>query len=909
MGASVRTARVVIALLALACCGLPLSGQTPNPIPLIDDPLVPTSVAPGGAGFTLTVNGTGFVSGSKVNWNGTGLPTSFVSSSRLTASVPGTDVASAGSGWVTVTNPAPGGGTSLPAFLRIATPITSPSFVSYSQNTIFNASGMTSLITGDFNGDGKLDLAFIGDQRGPGSASMAGIDSYSICIELGNGDGSFQSAVCQPAYSGQGEQPVWVVAGDFNGDGKLDLAVSNNGVGAGSISVYLGNGNGTLQPPINSASGNGPWFLAVGDFNQDGKLDLVAENLDNSTPTVTSFVSVLLGKGDGTFQSPVTYASGLDAYSLVVGDFNGDGKLDVVLQPAFNGSTSSTLYFLAGNGDGTFQSPIPAQTVGGDEFISAAADFNGDGKLDLFLANQSGPGGLPADSILLGKGDGTFQPEIEYTFGINTIGSTCRAGVVDDLNADGKLDLASCQGNASVADVVGVQLGNGDGMFQAATNIVALAQVPFPNGIVAGDFKGDGRVDLVVPMEGSLSAPFSIYLQGNFPVASANPGRLTFSSQDPNTSSPAQVVTLTNTGTLPVIFSGASIGGTNAASFGQTNTCGASLAVGASCDINVTFAPTTSGQPMATLNISDSAIGSPQVVYLAGATNGPGLTFSPPSITFNSQYVGTSGLPQSVTLTNTGTAALSISNVATSPSDFGFLNACGGSLAAGASCAIGVFFDPTAGGTRTGTLTITDNAAGSPQTVTLTGSGQDFSVAPGSASSATITAGQTASYSIAVAPAGGFAQSVALSCSGGPAGSACAVSPSTIALSGAAAQTAMLTVTTAAHGSLPPFRGGWPRDARYRQTPMILTLAAMFLLMVVASQFLRREQNLAWIRVVGFAALVTLGLTLTSCGGGSGSGGGGTSPQAGTYTVTVTGNFTSGATTLSHSAKLTLVVQ
>jgi hypothetical protein len=179
---------------------------------------------------------------------------------------------------------------------------------------------------------------------------------------------------------------------------------------------------------------------------------------------------------------------------------------------------------------------------------------------------------------------------------------------------------------------------------------------------------------------------------------------------------------------------------------------------------------------------------------------------------------------------------------------------------------------------------------------------------PGAAASATVTAGQTATYSIAVAPAGGFAASVVLSCNGGPAGSACAVSPSTISLSGAAAQTAMVTVTTAAHGWLQPFRGGWPREMRHRKTPMFLAMAAVFL-MVVASQFLRREQNLVWIRVIGFAALVTLGLTLTSCGGGSGSGGGGTNPQAGTYTVTVTGNFSSGATTLTHAAKLTLVVQ
>ena len=179
---------------------------------------------------------------------------------------------------------------------------------------------------------------------------------------------------------------------------------------------------------------------------------------------------------------------------------------------------------------------------------------------------------------------------------------------------------------------------------------------------------------------------------------------------------------------------------------------------------------------------------------------------------------------------------------------------------------------------------------------------------PGS-SSATVTAGQTASYSIGVAPAGGFAASVALSCSGGPAGSMCAVSPSTIALSGAAAQTAMVTVATAAHGWLLLFEGEWPQGPRYRQMPMILPLAAMFLLMVVASRFWRREQTPAWVRVAAFAALVTLGMTLSSCGGGSGSGGGGTNPQAGTYTVTVTGNFTPGSTTLTHATKWTLVVQ
>jgi hypothetical protein len=132
-----------------------------------------------------------------------------------------------------------------------------------------------------------------------------------------------------------------------------------------------------------------------------------------------------------------------------------------------------------------------------------------------------------------------------------------------------------------------------------------------------------------------------------------------------------------------------------------------------------------------------------------------------------------------------------------SPADFGVLSNCSNPVAVNSSCTIGVFFDPTVGGTRTGTLTITDNAGNSPQAVTLTGSGSDFSIAPSSAANATVIAGQTANYSIAVVPAGGFAQSVALTCSGGPAGSSCSVLPNTIALGGAAAKTVMVAVTTA----------------------------------------------------------------------------------------------------------------
>jgi ASPM-SPD-2-Hydin domain-containing protein/galactose oxidase-like protein len=408
---------------------------------------------------------------------------------------------------------------------------------------------------------------------------------------------------------------------------------------------------------------------------------------------------------------------------------------------------------------------------------------------------------------------------------------------------------------------------------------------------------------VLVPLTGTGVAPA--------PVVSLSPNGVAFATQALGTTSAPQTVTLRNTGTATLNIQTIAITGANAGDFAITNgstcTSGANVAINGSCTIQFTFTPTGPGARSAIVSIADNAADSPETISLSGTT-APSVSIAPSTVTFSSQYVGTSGLPQTVTVTNTGTASVTVTAVTASPSDFGVLSNCTNVVAAGANCTIGVFFDPTAGGTRTGTLSITDNAAGSPQTITLTASGEDFSMTPGSASSATVTPGQSASYSIAIAPAGGFAQTVALSCSGGPAQSTCTVSPNSIALGGKSATTAMVTVTTmaSAQGPVLPRGTGWPMQ--HRQTPLILALIWMSLLMAALLSLSRREQRFRWAPQFALAVLVCLGMTLTSCGGGSG-GGGGSSPQAGTYTVTVTGNFSSGSTTLTHAAKVTLIVQ
>jgi hypothetical protein len=210
----------------------------------------------------------------------------------------------------------------------------------------------------------------------------------------------------------------------------------------------------------------------------------------------------------------------------------------------------------------------------------------------------------------------------------------------------------------------------------------------------------------------------------SLPAPQVTPNALAFSAQTVNTASPSQTITLANTGTAGLILSGITLSGTNAGDFNQTNTCGSAVSVGAACTIYVTFVPTTAGVRTATVSIADNATGSPHFVGLSGTgvLTAPAATVTPVNLVFQSQTLGTTSAAQQVTFTNSGNATLNISTV-TLTGDFVQANNCGASLSAGGGCAISISFTPIAGGPRTGTLTVIDDAATSPQKVALTGTG------------------------------------------------------------------------------------------------------------------------------------------------------------------------------------------
>ena len=339
------------------------------------------------------------------------------------------------------------------------------------------ASDAVSVAVADVNGDGKPDLIVTN------YFSCNICSESSVAVLLGNGDGTFQAAV---TYDTGGPGAWSVAVADVNGDGKPDLIVANEG---GTVGVLLGNGDGTFQPAVTYPTGNSPYCVAVADVNGDGNPDLLVVNWwDND-------VAVLLGNGNGTFRAAVTYGSGGSATdSVAVADVNGDGKPDLLVGNLYNAQdeTHGGVGVLLGNGDGTFQPAVPYSSGGFQLWGVAVADVNGDGKLDLLTANAVACNSCQGDGavgVLLGNGDGTFQPAVLYDSG----GGTAMSIAVADVNGDGKPDLAVANYGGPV---VGVLVGNGDGTFRAPLSYGTGGQYSYS--VAAADVNGDGKPDLVV---------------------------------------------------------------------------------------------------------------------------------------------------------------------------------------------------------------------------------------------------------------------------------------------------------------------------------------------------------------------------------------------------------------------------
>jgi hypothetical protein len=337
--------------------------------------------------------------------------------------------------------------------------------------TYFANTGEGPVATGDFNHDGRIDLV------------VAGSSNY-VTIFLGSGDGTFQQLFpYQIWYSPTGG----VAVGDLYNDGIPNLVTSGYGV-----TVWNRSGEEFWYGPTYGSGGQSGVQLA--DFNGDGNLDVLAANgnLD---------LQIWWGNGDGTLAAgPVLTLAENGLPGFVVGDFNGDGIADIAsigVTPASN----SFVVFL-GNGDGTFTrvdestnaSLIASQAGVGSQLL--AADVNNDGKVDLVVAT----GGTI--SVLLGNGDGTFQPPIE-----DDLNADIFLGAIADFNGDGKPDLAILDWTK---EDIAVLPGNGDGTFQAAT--VQAAAGGFPYAVAVGDFNGDGRVDIAVSVNSEAGSGLSILL-------------------------------------------------------------------------------------------------------------------------------------------------------------------------------------------------------------------------------------------------------------------------------------------------------------------------------------------------------------------------------------------------------------
>jgi hypothetical protein len=703
-----------------------------------------------------------------------------------------------------------------------------------------------------------------------------------------------QTNILQPLMSGghldatTGDTVVIVTFDESGGD-------NTNG---GGLVYWFMMGKGVKQNYQSTGPTASPGFYA-----HESTLRVMAELLGASisglggaasAPDMTEFF--------GTSNSPTASVSPTSL--TFAGQTLGTTSAAMAVTLSNTGSTALTITSIAASGDfAEADNCGTSLAAGGNCTINVTFAPTASGTRTGTLSVTDNASGSPQTVSLTGTGIGptttaSLSPA-SLTFASQNVGTTSAAQTVTLTNT-GSAALTvtgiSASGDFAETDNCGSSVAVG------AKCAISVTFTPTASGT---------RTGTLSVADNTSGSPQSVSLSGtgagSAPVVSLSPSSLTFASQTVGTTSTAQTVTLTNTGSATLTITGISASG----DFAETDNCGSSVAAGANCAINVTFAPTASGTRTGTLSIANNASGSPQSAKLTGtgAGSAPVVSLSPSSLTFASQTVGTTSAAQTVTLSNTGNASLTITGVSAS-GDFAETNSCGSSVAAGVNCTISVTFTPTASGTRTGTLSITDNASGSPQSVSLTGTGSnstgDFSLSA-SPTSGTITAGQSAAFALTVSPSGGFSQTVGLACSGALQAGTCTISPSSVTLNGSNASTTNIMVTTTARGILWPQPGPrWifprlPAMGKHTELTKILWLMAILALLGLLTGR-RRQVRLT----LGFA--IVMGVLGAGCTGVVKSTTIVSGTPAGTYTLTLTGASGMGSSTTTHSINLTVTV-
>ncbi len=622
--------------------------------------------------------------------------------------------------------------------------------------TLATGTGPTSVAIGDFNNDGILDIA---------TANSAN----TVSVMLGTGDGNFGTHVDYAiGNTGTCSGGIGLAAANLTNNGDLDLVATN--CNANTVSVLLGNGNGTFQTHQDYPVGTTPVAVAIADFNNNGILDLAVAN------SVGNTISVLLGTGTGTFSPPTSYICGYDPLGIAVGDFNNDGNPDIATANSGGGSVA----ILLGNGNGTFQNHMNFTVPGANNL--AVGNFNSDNNLDVVVTSSQSfevndvEYSVGAASILFGNGNGTLLPPIEYGLGtkpfavatgtFDTAGGTDFIATSFGSNAVGVfVNLPSIGLYPASFDFPNTGVGQQSSQTLTITNS-GVTPLSISSLLTSGNYNEQGgncvttlqpatnctaTVTFVPTTTGTQTGTLTV--NDNAPASpqalpltgvgtssgvTLSTSSLIFPNTPVGTSSASMPVTVTNNGSTTVTITSI----TTPSEYPETNTCGTSLGANQSCQINVTFSPTQEGTVSGTLTVTDSASNSPQTASLTGVGTEAIAQLLPTTINFGDELVNTTTPTQTVTLTNTGNVTLNITNVSISGA-FKLQNNCGSTLTAGNNCTMLIAFKPTGVGSFSGSLSVTDNAPGSPQTVSLSGAGTLVVLSPASLSFGSVAVGQS----------------------------------------------------------------------------------------------------------------------------------------------------------------------